>query len=87
MPLPTMGRIVMYRLTDDDARRIQQQRSHDSTAANLARSGSTYPAIVVAAFGDEALNLKVLLDGPDNYWATSRHEGDEPGTWAWPQRV
>lgn len=26
-------------------------------------------------------------DGPENHWATSRHEGDEPGTWAWPERA
>jgi hypothetical protein len=87
MPLPAIGRIVLYRLNEDDARRIQQQRSHDGTTGNLAAAGRVQPAIVVASFGDEALNLQVLLDGPDSYWATSRHEGDGPGTWAWPPRV
>jgi hypothetical protein len=87
MPLPTIGRIVLYKLTENDARRIQQQRSHDGTTANMAGAGHVRPAVVVSAFGDEALNLQVLLDGPDSYWATSRHEGDEPGTWAWPPRA
>jgi hypothetical protein len=87
VPLPTIGRTVLYKLTEDDARRIQQQRSHDSTTGNMPRAGHAYPAVVVASYGDEALNLQVLLDGPDSHWATSRHEGDEPGTWAWPPRV
>jgi hypothetical protein len=85
--MPTIGRIVLYKLTEDDARRIRQQRSHDSITGNSPQPGHAYPAIVVASYGDEALNLQVLLDGPDSHWATSRHEGDEAGTWAWPPRV
>jgi hypothetical protein len=53
----------------------------------MAGAGHKYPAVVVSTFGGEAVNLQVLLDGPDSFWATSRHEGDEPGTWAWPPRV
>lgn len=87
MPVPTLGRIVLYKLTEDDARRIRQQRSHDGTTANMAGAGRVFPAVVVSVFGDEAVNLQVLLDGPDSYWSTSRHEGDAPGTWAWPPRV
>jgi hypothetical protein len=87
MPVPTLGRIVLYKLSEDDARHIQQQRSHDSTTANMSGAGHKYPAVVVSTFGGEAVNLQVLLDGPDSFWATSRHEGDEPGTWAWPPRV
>ena len=87
MPLPTLGRIVLYKLSEDDARHIQQQRSHNGTMANMAGVGHKYPAVVVSTFGGEAVNLQVLLDGPDSFWATSRHEGDQPGTWAWPPRV
>jgi hypothetical protein len=30
------------------------------------------------------VNLQVVLDGNDHYWATSRIQGDEPGQWRWP---
>ena len=57
---------------------------------NAAHEGDVYPAVVVRVFSyyGESLvvNLKVLLDGNDDYWATSRAEGDEPGFWAWPAR-
>ena len=55
---------------------------------NDVREGQSYPAIVVAVFSDsqEVANLQVFLDGNDTYWATSRHEADEPGAWHWPPR-
>lgn len=90
MPAPAIGCIVHYRLTEDDARHIQQQRAHDLLHGNFVQEGQVYPAAVVRVFAgspDGTCNLKVLLDGPDTYWATSRHEGDEPGTWSWPERV
>lgn len=87
MPQPTIGRTVLYRLSDADTRHIQQQRTHNGVAANAARTGDRYPAVVVSTPGGESVNLQVSLDGPDTLWAASRHEGDEPGTWAWPTRV
>ncbi|MGV4984500.1 hypothetical protein ACVB8X_13850 [Streptomyces sp. NRAIS4] len=87
MPQPTPGRIVLYRLTEDDARHITQQRAHNGQNGNFVRDGDRYPAIVVRTFPAnpaDAVNLQVLLDGPDTYWATSRRQGDEPGTWSWP---
>ena len=56
---------------------------------NEAREGDYYPAVVVRVFGeypDSPVNLKVLLDGNDDFWATSRYEGEGPGTWTWPPR-
>jgi hypothetical protein len=87
---PTPGRIVLYRLTDDDARHITQQRAHNGVNGNFVREGDCYPAVVVKTFpGNPAdvANLKVLLDGEDNLWATSRHHGADPGMWAWPERA
>ena len=55
---------------------------------NAAEEGQVYPAFVVRDW-DEAggtVNLQVLLDGNDTYWATSRLPGDGPGTWRWPGR-
>ncbi len=58
---------------------------------NPVEPGQTYPAIVVRVWdagGDinPAINLKVLLDGNDDYWARSRlpNELKTEGTWHWP---
>lgn len=90
MPQPTIGRTVLYRLTEGDARHITQNRAHNGVSGNFVDAGQVYPAVVVRTFPGNphgVVNLKVLLDGPDDYWATSRHEGAEPGTWAWPERA
>lgn len=61
---------------------------HQAHVGNAARAGQTYAALVVCVFeGAEVANLQVFLDGNDSYWATSRKEGDAPGTWMWPPRV
>lgn len=108
--LPTIGRIVHYRLTEADADAINKRRAdfdayrrtipemapdpgepgatgHMAHVGNHATAGDTYPAVVVRTFGGPAANLKVMLDGTDDYWATSRSEGDQPGNWTWPPRV
>ncbi|MGW6910241.1 hypothetical protein [Streptomyces sp. NPDC054940] len=90
MPQPTPGRTVLYRLSEDDARHITQQRAHDGVHGNFVAAEQVYPAVVVRIFPGNphgVCNLKVQLDGPDHFWATSRHEGAEPGTWSWPERV
>lgn len=92
---PTIARMVLYTLSEVDASLITGRRNHYSAGgnpipANQARAGDTYPAVVVRTFGGAAVNLKVLLDGDDTYWACSRNQHDEPGvpsTWAWPERV
>lgn len=53
---PTLGRIVIYRLTDSDA------------DINGARE---FPAIIVRVWSDTCVNLKVLLDDDQDRWATS----------------
>jgi hypothetical protein len=60
---------------------------HMAHVGNHASAGDVYPAMVVRTFGGPAVNLQVHLDGTDTYWATSRTEGDGPGTWAWPPRT
>lgn len=67
---------------------------------NTVQAGQIYPAVAVAVWDsgdDPAVNLKVQLDGTDDYWATSRHEDKDKahddlatpkhGTWHWPSRV
>lgn len=98
--VPTIGRTVLYQLSDFDADEINRRRA-TSTAprsedwpegaqahvGNQVRVGQEYPAVVVAKFSEDMVNLQVLLDGNDSFWATSRHEGTDPGNWHWPARV
>ncbi|MGP4010520.1 hypothetical protein [Streptomyces sp. 4N124] len=88
--VPTPGRIVLYRLSEDAARHITHHRVHNGLNGDFVREGDRYPVVVVRTFPDnpaDACNLKVLLDGEDTHWATSRHKGNEAGTWACPERA
>lgn len=87
MATPTIGRFVHYTLTDDDAATIASRRTDLGVGGNAVQAGDIYPAVVVRTFGGPAVNLQVLLDGWDTYWAHSRCEGDEAGHWHWPPRV
>jgi len=80
--VPTVGRIVHYRLSDPDATLINVPQR----VGNRARMGDTYPALVVRNNGG-SVNLQVFLDGSDSYWATSRTEGEDGGHWSWPPRA
>ncbi|MGI5290898.1 hypothetical protein ACQEVF_47350 [Nonomuraea polychroma] len=60
---------------------------HIAHIGNRVMTGDTFPAMIVRTFGSSYANLQVQLDGNDTYWATSRAEGDQPGTWTWPPRA
>ncbi|WP_318202975.1 hypothetical protein [Streptomyces sp. SCL15-4] len=98
---PSVGRIVHYQLTEQDATDINRRRKdfHESRGAedrtgyighvgNRVAEGDQFPAIIVRVWDESTVtcNLQVLLDGNDTYWATSRAEGAEPGHWTWPPR-
>ncbi|MGH3584840.1 MAG: hypothetical protein ACRDQ0_00815 [Pseudonocardia sp.] len=77
---PTIGRIVRYTLTEQDADAVNLQRLRSDHKGNRAVAGDVYPATIVRV-GDSpkpSCNLQVQLDGDDP---------DEPGTWSWPQRA
>lgn len=54
---------------------------------NQVYEGDICPAMVVGVWSQDSgcSNLKVALDGTDEYWATSRNRDDDkrPGTWHW----
>lgn len=87
----SIGRIVHYKLSAGDVEAIDDRNpSHRGSrrVRNDVREGQVLPAIVTAIFGSgSTANLKVLLDGEDSYWATSRSLGENPGSWSWPPRV
>lgn len=102
MQKPSVGRIVLYTLTDFDAQTINKRRSdfveHRKAEAytdtgyvahhgNAAREGDAYPAVVIRVWPDDLINAQVLLDGTDAYWITSRSQGEGAGNWNWPPRV
>jgi hypothetical protein len=79
---PTVGRIVNYTLTEDDAK--------SGLGNNGVNAGDKLPAVIVRTWGstsESAVNLRVLTDGPDApIWKTSVLPGDEQGRWNWPPR-
>lgn len=85
---PTIGRIVHYRLSAGDVAVIESRLPYDSARRNPVSEGQEFPATVTAVFGSgTTANLVVQLDGIEQYWATSRQEGEGPCTWSWPVRV
>ena len=87
---PSIGRSVHYKLSTYDADSINAKRLKDGTPGNHACAGQVYPAVIVRTWGSQtgaSVQLQVLLDGPDTYWATSRVEGDAEGQWNWPLRL
>ena len=101
---PTIGRIVHYKLSPEDAAQIMRRRTSGASISDRIKAEKwplgaqahigndvyndlVLPAMIVAVWPDEfnpPCNLQVFLDGCDVYWATSRREGAEPGTWSWP---
>lgn len=89
MNTPTIGRIVHYRLSEQDVARITiNAEKHGGHQGNEVRTGDVLPALVVRVNAGNSVNLQVFLDGPDVYWATSRGlDGIDYGCWFWPPRV
>lgn len=94
---PSMGRIVLYRLTEGDVERARDRdRSDGRIALNGLGAGDLVPAMVLRVFDDYpmpdggtgiAVNLRLFIDGNHDGWATSVHEGTALGHWSWPPRV
>lgn len=107
--IPTIGRVVYYRLTDEDATKINRRRTTDNIVAariatgqwwegaqahigNPAVRGDELAATIVSVHPDHTVNLQVMLDGTDTFWATKvpyAVDGAESamGCWRWPPRV
>lgn len=84
-----LGQIVLYTLGMRDVNEIQRQRRDGKQLGNAVRDGETFPGMVVKITLDEfganqhGVNLRVLLDGSDFLWVTSRKYDDQgtQGTW------
>ncbi len=83
---PRLCSLVVYTIGSGDAEQVNRRRADGDAIGNQVRAGDEYPAIVVRDFNEASgtVNLKVLLDGNDDYWATSRVRGTGYGEWHWP---
>jgi hypothetical protein len=85
-----IGQMVQYTLGEMDAntvnnrRKVAQGHGHRANLpgvqihmGNEVKEGDVFPAVIVRDWG-ACVNLKVMLDGDDSYWATSRIEGEGP---------
>ena len=95
---PSIGRIVHYSLSDQDAAEINRRRvakPHEpgwpagaqAHSGNQVHGGQLVPLIVTAVWTDVCINGQAILDGNDSLWVTSRVLGTDVGTWRWPERV
>lgn len=87
--IPSIGRIVVYRLTKWNVDAIKLERHRRGIHGNEVEEGQAFPMVIVCVHGSQAtsaVNGKVLLDGPDTLWATSVALGEGPGTFSWPLR-
>ncbi len=83
---------VMRRRTDGASIAARMKQSPPTWPAgamahigNPVKAGAVCPAMVVATWGGTSINLKVMLDGADDYWATSVEFSEEkkPRSWHW----
>ena len=84
--IPTVGRIVHYTLSEQDAAQIKLARQVDGTqrVGNFAEAGQVYPMLIVRCWGttaESSVNGQVFLDGNDTHWVTSVSQGDGPCQW------
>jgi hypothetical protein len=84
---PDTAPLVRYVLTKGDAEVIEHQRRTRGVVGNPVSEGDDYPALIVRRWSPGTANIRVLLDGPDDYWATSRTatKSPEAGHWYRPE--
>lgn len=68
------GMIVNYHPTPTECGKMREHRSTCNISEEL-------PAVVVHVHSDDVVNLKVLLDGVGDLWATEVKSGDGVGEW------
>jgi hypothetical protein len=73
-PRPSVGRIVLYRVSGADSSRLR------------ANGATILPAMIVRVHDNGTVNLKVFCDGPLDEWIVLIEEGNAPGRWEWPNR-
>lgn len=96
---PTVGRVLLYKLSANDVARARGRNMLDTqTTFNAPYAGEIVPLVVVRVWPNEypnneeglskaGVNGQALLDGNFTLWITSAGEGDGNGQWRWPALV
>lgn len=74
-------RLVTYILSEYDVSMITSARHAGQGRGNTPQAGDQCPALIVRHWNPASANLRVILDGTDDYWATSRGRGRDNGHW------
>lgn len=79
---PTIGRIVQYKLTEQDKTNLREASGFTGRYNNIPE---VLPAIIVAVWSETTINIQVFIDGHSStMWKTSTQLGDGLGQWNWP---
>ena len=70
---PTIGRIVIFNVPEDMKPKVNHAEK--------------LPAIIVRAWSEGVVNLKIITDGENDIWQTSVSQGNKPNQWNWPVKV
>lgn len=88
--VPSVGRIVQYRLNQYNVESIRERRASGVFQGNPVQEGDMVPMLICQPWGNpqptSAVNGQAFLDGNDSLWLTSVMCGEGPGTWSWPTR-
>lgn len=80
---PTVGRIVHYRLSDQDINDVFLMVGSRSDA----RADDVLPSVIIRTHEQGVVDLQVFLDAPGALYRTSVSHGDHQRQWSWPPRV
>lgn len=82
-PLPALGEMVLYRLSQKAVQQINRDRqSGIGVRGNLIKPGDTFAMMCTAHNVDGSINGQVFLDGNDHFWAVMCTYGPDPGQWS-----
>lgn len=70
-----LGRIVLYRMSDDTVARVAAMDGENNTP----RHGDLLPMLITKDWGDGSVNGTLFLDGEATLWMTSVKEGHHKG--------
>ena len=89
---PTIGRIVHYTLTAEDANRVRSARLARADAGLRVQGYSPSPGqvlpMIITAVGGDFVNGQVFLDSDDILWVSTVRESDSLyGCWYWPEII
>ena len=69
----TNGGDIALRMTNG-----QWPRGAQAHIGNQVYPGDVYPGMVVKVWSEDLISIRVMLDGTDDFWATSKHVSEEP---------